>query len=190
MTKGIRRKKGRGALHIVAVLLMGSAALRIAAGPLPAVAEETMAESGAELSAAATDGDTDALIAAFETREARVAEREAQLRDRMQALRLAEIEIEDKMQALIAAEAALSATITQADTAAQTDLSQLTTVYENMKPKEAADLFAEMPPQFAAGFLGMMRPDAAAAIMTQLEPDVAYSFSVVLAGRNATVPTQ
>ena len=190
MTKEIRRKKGRGTLHIVAMLLMGSAVLRIAAGPLPAVAEETMAGSITEVPAATTDGETDALIAAFQMREARVAEREAQLRDRMQALRLAEIEIEDKMQALVAAETALSATIAQADTAAETDLAQLTTVYENMKPKEAAELFAEMPPQFAAGFLGMMRPDAAAAIMTQLEPEVAYSFSVVLAGRNANVPTQ
>lgn len=190
MTRGLRRKQGRGALHIVAALLVGSAVVRIAAGPLPAVAEATEVAPATDMTTTTLDGDTDALLAAFQAREARVAEREAQLRDRMQALRLAEIEIEDKMQALVAAEAALSATIARADTAAETDLSQLTTVYENMKPKEAADLFAEMSPQFAAGFLGMMRPDAAAAIMTQLEPEIAYSFSVVLAGRNANVPTQ
>lgn len=190
MRKRIRRRRGRGALHIVAVLLVGSALLRVVAGPLPAVAQEPVEEALMDAAAPRLDGDTDALIAAFQAREARVSEREAQLRNRMQALRLAEIEIEDKMRALVAAEAALSATIARADTAAESDLSQLTTVYENMKPKEAADLFAEMPPQFAAGFLGMMRPDAAAAIMTQLEPDVAYSFSVVLAGRNANVPTQ
>ena len=91
---------------------------------------------------------------------------------------------------MIAAEEALAATIAMADEAAATDLDQLTNVYENMKPKEAAALFEEMPPEFAAGFLGMMRPDAAALIMTQLEPEVAYSFSVVLAGRNANVPTE
>ena len=107
----------------------------------------------------------------------------------MEALRSAEQQIEDKLAALQQAEAALSATIARADTAAETDLAQLTTVYENMKPKEAADLFAQMPPRFAAGFLGMMRPDAAALIMTELDPEIAYSFSVVLAGRNANVPT-
>ena len=107
----------------------------------------------------------------------------------MEALQNAEAEIAVQLQALQQAEADLTATIALADSAAETDLAQLTTVYENMKPKEAADLFAEMSPPFAAGFLGMMRPDSAAQIMTELEPEVAYSFSVVLAGRNAAVPT-
>jgi len=36
----------------------------------------------------------------------------------------------------------------------------------------------------------MMRPDIAASIMTELAPETAYSFSVMLAGRNANTPTQ
>jgi flagellar motility protein MotE (MotC chaperone) len=35
-----------------------------------------------------------------------------------------------------------------------------------------------------------MRADAAAAILAGLAPDQAYSISVVLAGRNANVPTE
>lgn len=203
-----RRPRARGVLHVVAGLLMASALLRFGAtagpalaqaqAPLPGATPAALAGAEAGLTAgpggeqadATTGADPAGLLAALQAREAAVAAREEQIRQRFQALRLAEAEIEDKLAALIAAEEALSATLALADSAAETDLARLTTVYENMKPKEAAALFEEMPPQFAAGFLGMMRPDAAALIMTELEPATAYSFSVVLAGRNANVPTQ
>ncbi len=190
MTKKIRRRSGRGTLHVIAGLLIASAVARISVQAGPALAngaEDNMIPAATTTS---SPQETSALLAAFQARETRLAERESQLRDRMQALRVAELEIEEKLSALRVAEEELSATIALADSAAATDLGQLTTVYENMKPKEAAALFEEMPPQFAAGFLGMMRPDAAALIMTQLEPETAYSFSVVLAGRNANVPTE
>ena len=77
-----------------------------------------------------------------------------------------------------------------AEKAAEGDLSRLTSVYEAMKPKDAAALFEAMEPEFAAGFLGRMRPDAAAGIMTGLSPETAYMISVVLAGRNARAPTE
>lgn len=189
MTRRLRRKKGRGTLHVVTALLVASAFVRIGAEAGPAMANQTDDESQ-EVAVVSTETDTDALLSAFQAREERLAAREEQLRDRIETLRTAEAEIEEKLQALISAETQLSATIALADTAAETDLAQLTTVYENMKPKEAAALFSEMSPQFAAGFLGMMRPDAAALIMTELDPAVAYSFSVVLAGRNADVPTE
>jgi flagellar motility protein MotE (MotC chaperone) len=78
----------------------------------------------------------------------------------------------------------------QSEVAAEDDLSRLTSVYENMKPKEATEVFARMAPEFAAGFLGRMRPDAAALILSGLDPDKAYSISVLLAGRNANAPVE
>lgn len=191
MTRRIIRRNGRGTLHIIAGLLVASAFVRVGGHAGPALANEpTGNEPASTVTTASAAPETDALLAAFQQREARLAEREGQLRDRMQALRVAEAEIGEKLLALRDAEAALSATIAQAETAAATDLTQLATVYQNMKPKEAAALFEEMPPEFAAGFLGMMRPEAAALIMTELTPQTAYSFSVVLAGRNANVPTR
>lgn len=189
MKQTTRPRRGRGALHVIACLLIASAVVRVAAQAGPARADGGLDPSDA----AVADGpsvETDALLAAFQAREARLVTRETQLRDRMQALRVAELEIEEKLQALRTAEESLSATISMADSASEMDLAQLTTVYENMKPKDAAALFEEMTPGFAAGFLGMMRPDAAAQIMTELMPETAYSFSVVLAGRNANAPTQ
>lgn len=190
MSKGQRGKRGFGALQVITYLLIASAILRFATEVGPAMANEGTEEIAKEAMQSDEPGEAETLLAALQRREAMLAEREAQFGARMEALRSAEAQIEEKLQALVQAEAQLSATIALAESAAESDLAQLTTVYENMKPKEAADLFAQMPPQFAAGFLGLMRPDAAALIMTELEPDVAYSFSVVLAGRNAEVPTE
>ncbi len=184
------RRTGRATLGIISSLLIASAMIRLGAGTGPALAEE-VAAAEIPIAASSVDAtDTSALLEAFQRREARLAEREAQLQARIQALNVVEDEVAEKLAALEAAEQTLAATIALADGAAATDLEKLTTVYENMKPKEAAALFEEMSPEFAAGFLGMMRADAAALIMTQLEPETAYSFSVVLAGRNANAPTE
>ena len=108
----------------------------------------------------------------------------------MQALSLAEQGARARLVELQSAEAALAATMTRAETAADADVARLVAVYEAMKPKEAAALFSEMEPQFAAGFLGRMKPEAAAAVMAGLPPKTAYSFSVLLAGRNAAAPRE
>ncbi|MEY8880170.1 MotE family protein [Donghicola sp. XS_ASV15] len=72
------------------------------------------------------------------------------------------------------------------ESASEDDLDQLTKVYEAMKPKEAATLFAEMDMEFAAGFLGRMKAQSAAAIMGNLPSSKAYAVSAILAGRNAS----
>ncbi|WP_136443236.1 MotE family protein [Pacificoceanicola onchidii] len=136
------------------------------------------------------DDDLMPLINALNERENRVKQREEDIAIRMQALSLAEQEIERKLVALEDAEQKLRSTLALAQTAAEDDLTRLTDVYANMKPKQAAALFEEMDPDFAAGFLGRMRPDAAAGIMAGLTPGTAYTISVVLAGRNANVPKQ
>lgn len=192
MTQVLRRK--RGPLHVVVALLVISAVLRLTVG-----AEEAFANSPADTEQEQVDPvlerQSDAspstdLFAALRAREERMIVREARYADRIQALNVAEKEIAEQLVALQLAEEALSATIALADSAAETDLGRLTTVYENMAPKDASALFEQMPPQFAAGFLGMMDPVSAAKIMAGLTPETAYSFSVVLAGRNALVPTQ
>lgn len=190
MRRAPKQRGGRGALHIISGMLIASAIVRMSVHAGPALADSEEEQRDHVVETPRDHAETGSLLAALQAREARLDERETQLQNRIQALHVAEVEIEEKMQALVAAEENLRATIALADSAAETDLERLTSVYENMKPKEAAALFTEMSPQFAAGFLGMMRPDAAALIMTELEPETAYSFSVVLAGRNANVPTE
>lgn len=209
--KRTRRIRG-GALLVTALLLVGSATLRIGVQAGAAIAKESP-DIGAGGQSTHTpdpvdthDSDADSLrmaaaepmipedmqhlLSALRNREQQLNRREMQIEDRMKALEIADEAIERKLAALIEAEERLSATLALADGASEGDLTRLTDVYEKMKPKDAAALFEEMAPEFAAGFLGRMKPNAAASIMAGLKPKTAYTVSVILAGRNAWVPKE
>ncbi|MEM7517297.1 MAG: hypothetical protein AAF368_10290 [Planctomycetota bacterium] len=94
------------------------------------------------------------------------------------------------LERLKAAEDRLAARMAASVEAASDDVAQLVSVYEGMKPKDAAALFETMEPPFAAGFLARMRPDSAASIFSNLSPDSAYALSVMMAGRNANAATE
>lgn len=181
-------KQGR-TLPLIIMLLFSSAGIRIGLGMETAFAVDAGAVSE-PAPVAALDAPPGALVAAIQAREERLQRREAQFEARMQALRVAEAEIDEKLTALEEAEASLSALLALADGAAESDLARLTAVYANMKPEDAAALFEQMEPGFAAGFMGRMQPEAAALIMTDLAPETAHIISVLLAGRNATAPTE
>jgi len=188
-------RRGRGTLLLIASLLLGSAGLRLALGAEGAMARAAaagpVAAQEAEPPAGCTpEADIASVLDALKEREARLDAREREIGARLQALNVADREIERKMAELVAAEDRLRATLAIADEAAEGDLTRLTAVYENMKPKQAAALFEQMDPTFAAGFIGRMRPDAAAEVMAGLTPETAYTVSVVLAGRNAEAPTE
>jgi len=188
-----RRRSARGILWIIAAAFALSGLLRLSGESGVAIAEGIATAVEGTSPAQATDGepskDIAEVLSALQDRETLLADRERALADREKALELVEEQVRKNLAALEAAEASLEATMSVAATAAEDDLTRLTNVYENMKAKEAAPLFAAMDPKFAAGFLARMRPDTAAAILAGLDPDSAYSISVILAGRNAEVPT-
>lgn len=184
-----------GSIVLIASLLIGSATLRIGLSATEAMAKtdpkhppEMQKSETKPAAAEAVITDTSTLLAAIREREKRVAEQELKLELRGKSLSVAQHEIERRIEALQLAEERLRATLARANTAAEDDVARLTTVYENMKPKDGAALFEAMEPGFAAGFLARMRPDAAAAIMSGLSPEFAYTISVILAGRNAKAP--
>lgn len=192
------RRTGRGSVALIAMLLVTSAVLRLAAGAGVAIAASDI-ESAETQRAMPTaqhvpSGNTpnrsemSKLLIALQEREARINKRETEMELRTKALAVADEEITKRLQMLEDAENQLRSTLALADGAAENDLARLTSVYENMKSKDAAALFEMMEADFAAGFLARMRPDAAAALMAGLTPDAAYSISVILASRNANVP--
>lgn len=196
-----KRRNSRGVILLIVLLFTGSGAIRIGIGAGDAIAgaSETASHTtdlpdGAMETPAVAARDAmsrpqmQSLLEALQAREARLSEREKQIEMRAKALSVANEEIEKRLVALKEVESALRATLALADGAAEDDLTRLTAVYESMKPKDAAALFETMEPDFAAGFLGRMRSDAAASVMAGLSPATAYSISVILAGRNATVP--
>lgn len=195
--KKIRRLVGHGTVTVLCGLLLTSAVLRLGLGAPTAFAEGELDATALLSKATAMPVATEAeeterplksLLESLQDREKRVAEREMQMSMRAKALDVAEVEIDRRLVALEQAEERLRATLALAETAAEDDLTRLTTVYENMKPKDAAALFGAMEPEFAAGFLGRMRPDIAAKVMAGLDPNAAYSISAILAGRNANAP--
>lgn len=188
---------GRGALILIALLLVTSAFIRFGAGPGAAIALELSElpfnktpEPKVDPIVADITPDLVVLLEEAQKKQRELAEREAILEARAQALALIEKTVEQDLARLADAEEKLRATMVVADQAAESDLTRLTAVYENMKPDQASALFQMMEPSFAAGFLSRMRADAAAGILAGLEPDLAYSISVVLAGRNANVPRE
>ena len=192
-------RSGRGALWIIALVFLTSTVVRLASGTGAAIAREvsdlthgvgTESHGAADPAVCQTDEETQALIAALLKREKSVGEKEFLVAQKMKEVEVAKAEIIESMGVLEQAEARLEATMVRSQSAAEDDLAKLTTVYESMKPKEAAALFEAMSPDFAAGFLGRMRPDAAGAVMAGLKPETAYTISVILAGRNANAPSE
>lgn len=185
------RRSGRGALLTITALFVASAIVRISDGMGVAIAREVseLSEIAAPKSCAPPP-DIDALLTSVTTRNEEIDALERSLMERQRTVEIAEEQIALRLMDLQQAEESLKATLTIADQGAESDLDRLTSVYESMKPKQAAELFAAMAPEFAAGFLGRMRPDAAASVMAGLEPETAYQISVILAGRNAGAPKE
>lgn len=193
-TTAVQSRGARVSL-VIAGLLVASAGIRLAGETGHALAKEiesrttprtTLAASApaevAGLRAEATE--LQGVIEALAKREAAADAREKSLNARAEELESARKSIAAQLSELETAETALSDLLALADSAAEGDVAQLTTVYETMKPKDASHIFEEMAPEFAAGFLGRMRPEAAARIFAGLQPATAYSISVILAGRH------
>ncbi|UWR02691.1 hypothetical protein K3740_16850 [Ruegeria conchae] len=187
-----QRPRG-GVLTVISLLMIGSAIIRIGleAGPAvargtnPALAEQIKSER-IETSAA----DLQVLLTELLRREVELNQRESMIVDREHALDIADQAIETRLAMLQEAEESLRETVAIAETAAESDLTQLTDVYQSMKPKDAAALFETMDAVFAAGFLSRMPPEAAADVMAGLSPEAAYGISVIMAGRNARAPQE
>jgi len=187
-----KNRKPLSSLRIIASILILSGFIRVTTQSNVAFAEDALVpettqstEGPAILGIPFKEDAIETLLTAFQAREARLIAREQELDGRETFLTEAEERVTSKIAELTEIEAKLAGTLAIADSAAENDLSRLTTVYENMKPRDAAALFSEMAPGFAAGFLGMMQPESAAAIMTELDPQIAHTISVMLAGRNA-----
>lgn len=197
-----RLSGGLSSLFVISMLLLGSAVIRVASGANIALASEADVakpemQEDAQVMPEATSMDapdsrdaSSALLQALLEREKKAEEKDRRIEERLQILQAAEKQYETRLKQLTEAEERLKATIALASTAAEDDLARLTTVYENMKAKDAAKLFEAMSPDFAAGFLSRMKPESAAGIMAGLSPDAAYSVSVILAGRNTQVPSE
>lgn len=84
----------------------------------------------------------------------------------------------------------LEQTLAKADKAAENDITRMVTVYETMKPQDAAKIVERMDVTFAAGLLAQMKPATAAKILAGMNADNAYAVTLTIASRNSRVPTR
>ncbi|MCV6596796.1 MAG: hypothetical protein OIF40_06910 [Mangrovicoccus sp.] len=179
---------------VLATLLIISGFLRFASGPVLALATDQgklgQEDSPTQKTAMAPDRSMDLWIEELTNRDDALVKAEAELAREQEELALAKELIAQQLAALEEAQETLRKNLHTAGETAAGDITQLTAMYQRMKPKEAAAIFEKMDPQFAAGFLARMKPDAAAAIMAGLQPSTAYTFSAILAGRNAALADQ
>jgi flagellar motility protein MotE (MotC chaperone) len=193
---GARRSPTIGGVTLIVACFVGSAALRLTESG-PALAQGLEEMTGPRLTPASmpaepekSSAEADALLRAIREREAQLDRHAAQLADRAQALNVAETKLAEQLEAFEKARQNLEQTLAQADKAAERDIERMTTVYENMKPEEAARIFERMEVSFAAGLLSRMRPELTADVLASMEPDSAYAVTLTIASRNARVPTE
>ncbi|MBN2759001.1 MAG: hypothetical protein JXQ79_00760 [Rhodobacteraceae bacterium] len=171
---------------LLAALFFTAGLSRLSLGVVTAIAADTTATPATEPQPDTPNAG--ALFEALRAREARLLEQEQALAARADALRTAEENLRTQIADLQAAEERLSATLAVTESAAETDLIRLTTVFEHMKPPQAAALFSTMDTEFAAGFIARLDPQFAGEVMAELDPTLAYGISAVLAGRHAQTP--
>lgn len=172
-----------GGIGLIVLCFLGSGLLRLGESGW-ALAEGVAATAGA------TPAEADRLLEAIRTREAQLSAEEARLADRQQSLGVAEKKLAEQLAAFETAQKNLESTLAMADQAAERDIARMTTVYENMKPEDAARIFERMDVSFAAGLLARMRPDLAAQVLTGMNADAAYAVTLTIASRNSGVPTR
>ncbi|PHR57696.1 MAG: hypothetical protein COA43_11830 [Robiginitomaculum sp.] len=119
-----------------------------------------------------------AKMAAMKTREEEMARKET-------AFTAIEMRLKKEIAVIESAKNALNMGIEKRSKLAMSDLKHLTTMYESMKPKQAAKIFDKMDSKFAAGFIREMQSGQAGLILASMDTEQAYEVSLIIASRNA-----
>lgn len=173
-----------GFSSVLALVLMIGGSLKLAAqvdGPLSQQSsglyesERNLSETGRELSL---------LISEVERKSSELRERERIVSEREVAQDEVGLRIDAKIKDLTIAEERLRQTIGQAKESASKDIDTVVSLYERMKPKQAAGVFEMMEPALASGLLARMNPEVASGILANLSAEKSYAISVFLSGRN------
>jgi flagellar motility protein MotE (MotC chaperone) len=158
-----------------------------AAGPVVAHA---CAQSPAELAKAAglSPGELQTLTN-LGARRGQIDDRERLLDTQLQLLAAAEAKVDSKMKALTGVKAQIQALLGQADQQQQAEIDRLVTVYEKMKPANAAAVFATLDDKVRIPVAAKMKAAILAQILAQMPPPEAKKLTESLAHRYSTAQT-
>lgn len=110
-----------------------------------------------------------------------VRSRELDLRE--QVLGAAERRIDERIAELKKIEGRINEALKKTDEQTEQNLRSLVKVYENMKPKDAARIFAQLEPDVLLGVVERMKEAKLAPVLAELDPKIAQQITVDLAKR-------
>jgi flagellar motility protein MotE (MotC chaperone) len=125
-----------------------------------------------------------ALLERLSERRQELEKRQSELEMRDTLLRAAEKRLETKINDLKDAEARMVTATQQKEDSEKERLRNLVTMYENMKPKDAAKIFDRLDIKLATEVAKMIQPRRMSDIMAQMTPESAQRLTVELAGNN------
>jgi flagellar motility protein MotE (MotC chaperone) len=110
-------------------------------------------------------------------------EREQAIDTQGKLLSAAELKLDAKIKALTALKAELQGLVGQANSQQKVENDRLVSVYEKMKPKDAAPIMAALDDKVRLPVVAKMKPQILAAILAQMEPQEAKKLTEKLAAR-------
>lgn len=128
---------------------------------------------------------TETLAEALLAEQERIETRSVELLKREKALEALEAKLDKQLENIETTRDSVQAQLDKIETLATDDLKHLISMYETMKPKNAAEIFDSMAPAFAAGFLRDMNSARAGLIMSEMNAKKSYEISLVIANKNA-----
>ena len=128
---------------------------------------------------------TETLAEALLAEQERLETRSIELIKREKSLEALESKLDKQLDNIQATRNSVQAQLDKLETLATDDLKHLISMYETMKPKNAAEIFDSMAPAFAAGFLRDMNSARAGLIMSEMDAKKSYEISLVIANKNA-----
>lgn len=160
----------------------------------PSAPAATQAGDATQAAAPATRAISDADTRNFSRAEVEILQELSKRRDaldarsreldlREQVLGAAEKRIDERIAELKKIEGRINDALKKTDEQAEQNLRSLVKVYENMKPKDAARIFAQLEPDVLLGVVERMKEAKLAPVLAELDPKVAQQITVDLAKR-------
>jgi flagellar motility protein MotE (MotC chaperone) len=138
------------------------------------------------LEAAAGDNNEEALVGRLSERRAELDKREADIAMRTALLEAAEKRLDERTQALAALEAKVAALVDEKQAAEEEGFKAVVSMYEGMKPKDAAKIFDTLSMQVLLKVARAMSPRKMSPILAAMSPDPAQKLTTAMAATENT----
>lgn len=177
----MRKAKASSALLILAGCFVGSALLRVGDALIAASALASGAEPEPRVffeQECPFDGAPAEIIAELQQQEHNLDREKEALKLKKSELSGLDRQIERKRNELNSLVSEIQSASQEVKKQQDLGLQRLVTMYENMKAKQASEIFEVMDPRVAADILARMNSEAAAKILGSLTPKKAYQISI------------